>query len=202
MLTSSCSALQGHLLPSNRCRYFPATKQLHHRLQVREVYERAIANVPPAPEKRYWQRYIYLWIRYALWEELEAEDLERTRQVYKACLNLIPHSVFTFAKVSLPGSHLEHKAARIADSAVSVDTSDGSSMHGEEAAVWCPATLHDLGRSFLLLRRSGSTQPTLRSGRSACQRPGSSWAQPLGCAQKTSCSGKELLLIIQPWQWL
>ena len=40
--------------------------------QVREVYERAIANVPPAPEKRYWQRYIYLWVKYALWEELEA----------------------------------------------------------------------------------------------------------------------------------
>lgn len=70
--------------------------------QVREVYERAIANVPPAPEKRYWQRYIYLWIRYALWEELEAEDAERTRQVYKACLSLIPHSIFTFAKVSPP----------------------------------------------------------------------------------------------------
>lgn len=70
--------------------------------QVREVYERAIANVPPAPEKRYWQRYIYLWIRYALWEELEAEDAERTRQVYRACLNLIPHSIFTFAKVSPP----------------------------------------------------------------------------------------------------
>ncbi len=68
--------------------------------QVREVYERAIANVPPAPEKRYWQRYIYLWIKYALWEELEAEDADRARQVYKACLNLIPHSIFTFAKVS------------------------------------------------------------------------------------------------------
>ena len=87
----------------HRCRDPSAAKQLSHDLQVREVYERAISNVPPAPEKRYWQRYIYLWIRYALWEELEAEDVERTRQVYKACLNLIPHSVFTFAKVSLPG---------------------------------------------------------------------------------------------------
>jgi crooked neck len=29
--------------------------------KTREVYERAIANVPPAEEKRYWQRYIYLW---------------------------------------------------------------------------------------------------------------------------------------------
>lgn len=45
--------------------------------QVREVYERAIANIPPATEKRYWQRYIYLWINYALFEELEAEDPER-----------------------------------------------------------------------------------------------------------------------------
>lgn len=40
--------------------------------RIREVYERAIANVPPAPEKRYWQRYIYLWIMYALFEELVA----------------------------------------------------------------------------------------------------------------------------------
>lgn len=30
--------------------------------RVREVYERAIANVPPAEEKRLWQRYIYLWL--------------------------------------------------------------------------------------------------------------------------------------------
>ena len=40
---------------------------------VREVYERAIANVPPVQEKRHWKRYIYLWINYALYEELEAK---------------------------------------------------------------------------------------------------------------------------------
>lgn len=40
---------------------------------VREVYERAIANVPPIPEKRHWKRYIYLWVNYALYEELEAK---------------------------------------------------------------------------------------------------------------------------------
>ena len=39
-----------------------------------QVYERAIANVPPAAEKRYWQRYIYLWVKYALFEELEAGE--------------------------------------------------------------------------------------------------------------------------------
>ncbi|XP_030577073.1 crooked neck-like protein 1 isoform X1 [Archocentrus centrarchus] len=68
---------------------------------VREVYERAIANMPPIQEKRHWRRYIYLWINYALYEELEVKDPERTRQVYQACLELIPHKKFTFAKIWL-----------------------------------------------------------------------------------------------------
>lgn len=74
---------------------------------VRELYERAIANVPPTREKRFWRRYIYLWIYYALFEELEAEDEERTREVYRACLQLIPHQAFTFAKIWLLFAHFE-----------------------------------------------------------------------------------------------
>lgn len=74
---------------------------------IREVYERAIANVPPAEEKRYWQRYIYLWINYALYEELDAEDMDRTRQVYRECLNLIPHKKFSFAKIWLLAAQFE-----------------------------------------------------------------------------------------------
>lgn len=74
---------------------------------VREVYERAIANVPPTKEKRHWKRYIYLWINYALYEELEAKDPERTRQVYQACLELIPHKKFTFAKIWLMYAQFE-----------------------------------------------------------------------------------------------
>lgn len=69
--------------------------------QIRETYERAISNVPPANEKNFWRRYIYLWINYALYEELEAEDAERTRQIYKTCLELIPHKQFTFSKLWL-----------------------------------------------------------------------------------------------------
>ncbi|CAK9294838.1 unnamed protein product [Gordionus sp. m RMFG-2023] len=53
---------------------------------IRDNYERAIANIPPIEEKRYWKRYIYLWIYYALFEELEMRDMERTRQIYKTCL--------------------------------------------------------------------------------------------------------------------
>ncbi len=65
----------------------------------REVYERAIANVPLSNEKKFWRRYIYLWIYYALYEELVAKDYERTRQVYKACLDIVPHKEFTFSKL-------------------------------------------------------------------------------------------------------
>ena len=51
--------------------------------KIRDVYERAVANVPPVAEKTYWRRYIYLWISYALFEELDARDVDRTRQVYR-----------------------------------------------------------------------------------------------------------------------
>lgn len=68
---------------------------------IRETYERAIANVPPSNEKHFWRRYIYLWINYAVYEELEAGDMERARQVYRAALELIPQKKFTFAKVWL-----------------------------------------------------------------------------------------------------
>lgn len=74
---------------------------------VRDTYERAIANVPLVAEKSYWRRYIYLWINYALYEELEAEDYDKTRNVYESCLKLIPHRIFTFAKVWLMYAHFE-----------------------------------------------------------------------------------------------
>ena len=58
-------------------------------------------------EKRLWRRYIYLWINYALYEELETEDEEKTRDVYKACLDILPHKKFTFAKIWLLFAHFE-----------------------------------------------------------------------------------------------
>ena len=65
-----------------------------------QVYERAVAQLPPSSaEKRFWRRYIYLWVKYALFEELDCADPDRTRDVYRAVLDLIPHRQFTFAKV-------------------------------------------------------------------------------------------------------
>ncbi|QSZ28889.1 hypothetical protein DSL72_003395 [Monilinia vaccinii-corymbosi] len=75
--------------------------------RVRDVYERAIAQIPPTQEKRHWRRYIYLWIFYAIWEEMESKDVERARQVYQECLKLIPHKKFTFAKIWLMKAQFE-----------------------------------------------------------------------------------------------
>jgi crooked neck len=66
--------------------------------RVRETYERAIANVPPASEKRFWRRYQYFWIGYALFEE-NAGALDCARAVYEKALEIIPHQMFSFSKV-------------------------------------------------------------------------------------------------------
>ncbi|KAF8633583.1 hypothetical protein AX15_001376 [Amanita polypyramis BW_CC] len=67
--------------------------------RVREVYERAVAQVPPGGEKRHWRRYIFLWLNYALFEEIETKDYDRTRDIYQTAVRLVPHKQFTFAKL-------------------------------------------------------------------------------------------------------
>ncbi|KAG4155226.1 hypothetical protein ERO13_D03G098750v2 [Gossypium hirsutum] len=86
--------------------YIRLEESVGNKGRIREVYERAIANVPPAEEKRYWQRYVYL-INYDLYEELDAGDMERTRDVYRECLKLIPHEKFSFAKIWLLAAQFE-----------------------------------------------------------------------------------------------
>ncbi|KID99384.1 cell cycle control protein, partial [Metarhizium majus ARSEF 297] len=81
--------------------------------RIRDVYERAVAQVPPTQEKRHWRRYIYLWIFYAVWEELEGQDMERARQIYSTCLSLIPHKKFTFAKVWLLAAQFEVRQGQL-----------------------------------------------------------------------------------------
>ncbi|KAA1474476.1 pre-mRNA-splicing factor CLF1 [Dentipellis sp. KUC8613] len=67
--------------------------------RVREVYERAVSQVPPGGEKRHWRRYIFLWLDYALFEEIETKDYSRARQVYQTAIQLVPHKQFAFAKL-------------------------------------------------------------------------------------------------------
>lgn len=47
--------------------------------EIRKTFEEAVSQVPPANEKRYWKRYIYIWIMYASWEELDSKDIEKAK---------------------------------------------------------------------------------------------------------------------------
>lgn len=74
---------------------------------VRDAYERAIANTPPSQDdKNHWRRYIYLWIYYAVYEELTNKDLERASQIYTTCLSIIPHKTFSFSKIWILAAQL------------------------------------------------------------------------------------------------
>lgn len=83
---------------------------------VREVYERAVAFVPKNRHKKdCWRRYIYLWIYYATYEELVCKDKERAFKIYEFCINdLIPHKVFTFAKLWLLAAKLQIRMGNLA----------------------------------------------------------------------------------------
>ena len=81
--------------------------------RTRDIYERAIAQIPPSQEKRHWRRYIYLWIFYATWEELSNRDIDRARAIYTECLKLITHKKFTFAKIWLLKAHFEVRQSQL-----------------------------------------------------------------------------------------
>ncbi|KAK6455251.1 cell cycle control protein [Scheffersomyces xylosifermentans] len=67
---------------------------------LRSTFDRAVSKVPQQKYKSiHWRRYIILWLKYALWEELDNSEVELARNVWNNCLKVIPHKNFTFAKV-------------------------------------------------------------------------------------------------------
>eukprot|EP01080_Neovahlkampfia_damariscottae_P007962 gene7962-12428_t len=78
-----------------------------------EIFERSISNIPPIEEKKYWKRYIYLWLNYAVYTELTAKDVEKTREIFKSCLKVIPHKKFSFSKVWIMYSQFELRQKNI-----------------------------------------------------------------------------------------
>lgn len=77
--------------------------------RVRAVYNRAQQHRPLAETKRAWKRYVFLWIRHAVWEEMTAEDPQRAADVYRGCLGAIPdgHKLFSFGKVWVLAAEVE-----------------------------------------------------------------------------------------------
>lgn len=73
--------------------------------KAREIYERAITHIPVIKEKKYWRRYIFLWINYAIFEEYVAKHIDRASQVYKKAIEIVPHKLFTFSKLWILRAH-------------------------------------------------------------------------------------------------
>ncbi|QRW13109.1 pre-mRNA-splicing factor CEF1 [Ceratobasidium sp. AG-Ba] len=67
----------------------------------------AVAPIPPGGEKRHWRRYIFLWLNYAVFEELETKDINRARQIYTTAIKVTPHRQFTFAKLWIMAARFE-----------------------------------------------------------------------------------------------
>jgi crooked neck len=65
----------------------------------RKLYSRALEQKPPSLEKRHWRRYIYLWLFWAIFEEVHAQRPEAARQVYEDALAAVPHKSFSFSKL-------------------------------------------------------------------------------------------------------
>ena len=76
-------------------------------------YERAIANKPLIEKKNFRRRYIYLWIKYAIFEELRCDNPGRAREVYTVCLTHILHQKFTFSKIWIYLAELEIRQKNI-----------------------------------------------------------------------------------------
>eukprot|EP01029_Cantina_marsupialis_P028682 TRINITY_DN777873_c0_g1_i1.p1 TRINITY_DN777873_c0_g1~~TRINITY_DN777873_c0_g1_i1.p1 ORF type:complete len:672 (-),score=135.79 TRINITY_DN777873_c0_g1_i1:143-2158(-) len=82
---------------------------------VRDVFERAVACLPPKKAKQVWRRYIYFWIEYAVFEEMVTEDIPRARAVYKKALQVIPHEIFTFSKLWILAAKFELRHGDFSD---------------------------------------------------------------------------------------
>ena len=99
--------------------------------KIREVYELAVQNIPPILEKKYWKRYIYLWINYFIFEELQAKDIEQARKIYRTCLHsVLPNKGFTFGKIWLMAANFEVRQKEL--SAARKILGQGIGMWGKE----------------------------------------------------------------------
>uniref|UniRef100_A0A7S3UEU4 Pre-mRNA-splicing factor Syf1/CRNKL1-like C-terminal HAT-repeats domain-containing protein n=1 Tax=Picocystis salinarum TaxID=88271 RepID=A0A7S3UEU4_9CHLO len=76
--------------------------------RIRSTFQEVVQHPPPmaqnggsiaAHDKMRWKRFVYLWIEYALFEEIMADDLTKANQVYRGIISMIPHKRFTFAKL-------------------------------------------------------------------------------------------------------
>ncbi|KAH9251792.1 hypothetical protein BASA81_010235 [Batrachochytrium salamandrivorans] len=75
--------------------------------KVRETYAQAQSHLPAQQEKRFWRRFVYLFVFESLFEELVMKDLDRAASALGRGLKVVPHKHFTFAKLWVLAANLE-----------------------------------------------------------------------------------------------
>jgi crooked neck len=133
--------------------------------RVREVYERAVSQTPPPGEKRFWRRYIYLWIGYAVWEELDMSDLDRAAGVYRAALAAIPHGHrrFSFAKLWVLAAKLELRRHNLGGARLLLGNALGVLPHKDSIYrdyIALELSLAEIDRARMLYRKWLERNPT------------------------------------------
>ncbi|KAK0180678.1 hypothetical protein PV327_003036 [Microctonus hyperodae] len=93
--------------------------------KTRRTYEKAIQRKPTSNDAKPWREYIYLWINYATFEELDAKDIKRSRELYKTCLNLIPDDMIMFNQVWLYYAEFEIRQKKFSIAREALDRSTG-----------------------------------------------------------------------------
>lgn len=67
--------------------------------KVREIYERSIAKIPAGSDKKYWRRYLYIWLFYAQFEETMGKDIVRARNVLECAIKLMQYQKIYSTKI-------------------------------------------------------------------------------------------------------
>lgn len=75
---------------------------------LRPLFQRSVSNVPRDKYKLLqWRRYVFLWIKFALWEEFNNKKIDYARKCWNDALAVIPHVHFTFAKIWIMAAEFE-----------------------------------------------------------------------------------------------
>eukprot|EP00439_Symbiodinium_sp_Y106_P033285 s3406_g3.t11 len=143
--------------------------------RIRETYERAVKCKPPVMQKRYWRRYIYLWIYYALFEELPWQKLLLHRCTAMSSCGEASGEDRSLGERGEPSSRLD--VAELLNE--SKESRLGLDVHGFQAIITACARAARWRDALQILERmrSDSVQPNLSSCNSvisACER-GSRW---------------------------
>lgn len=83
--------------------------QTNFKSEMLDCLEESVSNTQPrdATKTSAWKRYIYLWVRYLVYVELEVQNIDLCRRLYQRLIDLIPHRKFTFSKVWFMYSQFE-----------------------------------------------------------------------------------------------